>query len=849
MSSLSASVLAVLLTNNLYQVKADDKTDAARIGSEYTSMPLYRSGAGTNVLSVNVGNPPTELRLTCSTNVKFFVVASADCDKCVEHSNTLDTAFSQSLTMSQQDLAYVFPFPSGSSSTVSIGGTFATDVISDERGDEATPRPIVLATTIQTNDKNAILNGVDSRLTDGTAGFWGMGVYQDKKANSMIPSMITSDNDGSTEQLDSFTVGFRINNFSTNTNDLAGEIHWGAVPAGEYEGNFNWITTNTSVGGSWGFAVERFEHGGDVIDLEHHFGTIDPGFDSIYVPTNIAERVFSKVNGAQRDNVDTTRWNVPCDAHLDLRITISGTSYAIDPTSLVRNRDRAGRTCWSSIVAWQNGSVPEQNGEIRLGTPFMSGVYTALYYSGSAQYVGLAGKPNSVNAADLYHKDEGHPNMKLAGILIGTLVGLLVFGLLLCYARNRSSFQSIWYRSIRRQQRIQMNAAVRSATLPPPMMPIVGMGPPPFIPRGPPMSMMAPPMPMTGPPMPPPHMIGGMIPPPQPPHLQQSPPHSMQPQQQHFQEQSPPGLAPPPYQPPMIATQDPQQRQPLLHDHHQQRMDVMPLTVESHQQGQGYYSPRLQETSPSKSNYLPIPVPLPFNNKRSSKSKFRNSGYQYDQPSSIGGEGGSKVHFGPTSARHMRTSSSRSIGSENHNINEFGSFNEIGRCGQEGRYTRQNDFMKEYNNLKPSNHSEKHCEQPQPALSSNARAPKSVKYNNDIPDDLTEVPNEDEILPGQNQYPHQYQSPNQIQTQEKKRYFSWYNNNNNNASNKSDYTPVLPDDNGDNESQISYKSNTRKSWWNKNNDKNGNNWKEKESMLSGNNDTFSPRVKRGLGWS
>lgn len=59
-----------------------------------------------------------------------------------------------------------------------------------------------------------------------------------------------------------------------------------------------------------------------------------------------------------------------------MTLTISGVAYALASSQLVQARDMAGRTCWGSVVAWKNNSLAEQKGEIRLGTPFMSNVYS-----------------------------------------------------------------------------------------------------------------------------------------------------------------------------------------------------------------------------------------------------------------------------------------------------------------------------------------------------------------------------------------------------------------------------------------------------------------------------------------
>jgi hypothetical protein len=71
-----------------------------------------------------------------------------------------------------------------------------------------------------------------------------------------------------------------------------------------------------------------------------------------------------------------TKQNIPCDSTISMTVSLSGTSHAVASSQLVQQRNEGGQSCWSSIVAWSNGSIPEQLGEVRLGTPFMSGVYT-----------------------------------------------------------------------------------------------------------------------------------------------------------------------------------------------------------------------------------------------------------------------------------------------------------------------------------------------------------------------------------------------------------------------------------------------------------------------------------------
>jgi hypothetical protein len=63
--------LAVLCTLPTV-VYGDTAEDNSRLGEFYTAIPLYRSGAGTNVVSVGLGTPAQQLNLTaCEPGVLF----------------------------------------------------------------------------------------------------------------------------------------------------------------------------------------------------------------------------------------------------------------------------------------------------------------------------------------------------------------------------------------------------------------------------------------------------------------------------------------------------------------------------------------------------------------------------------------------------------------------------------------------------------------------------------------------------------------------------------------------------------------------------------------------------------
>lgn len=213
-----------------------------------------------------------------------------------------------------------------------------------------------------------------------------------------------------------------------------------------------------------------------------------------------------------------------------------------------------------------------------------------------------------------------------------------------------------------------MNVMVRNATLPPPQMIIMPMANP--------AAMMGPirSMPVGGPGN---TMMNGMA-------------------GMTFARGGYEPVVPPAYQHPIIAGQpiDSQdQRQTLLanHDHDHNRhhqFEKMPVAVE--QKPQGFYSPRLQETSPPRPPFLPFTrsSTIPHQDLRPQTS---SAGYPQPHQSDE-----FKVRFGPTGIRVARSASSMSAGKS---VNEFGILNGSGRnlhSGSDGREARRTQFMRDY---------------------------------------------------------------------------------------------------------------------------------------------------------
>jgi hypothetical protein len=133
----------------------------------------------------------------------------------------------------------------------------------------------------------------------------------------------------------------------------------------------NWLNANASTG--WSTPVDTIKINGMTLDMAGYYATFDPGFDEMYLPRTIAERVFTNINAQQRQG-DDVRWYLGCNSNITMSITLSGTEYALDPATLLTSRWSYG-VCSSNIVSWQSDSVPGGRNEIRLGAAFLSGVY------------------------------------------------------------------------------------------------------------------------------------------------------------------------------------------------------------------------------------------------------------------------------------------------------------------------------------------------------------------------------------------------------------------------------------------------------------------------------------------
>lgn len=172
-----------------------------------------------------------------------------------------------------------------------------------------------------------------------------------------------------------------------------GKLALTPVPSSRGGHRSNWLEP-TGGWNTWAIDVDHFAVGtGDHrVSTKGMTAAVDPAYNVIAAPYAVVREVYARVPGAAQDPVYPARWvkspgcaqkcasltrdlaqNLACDASLHLSLVIDGLIYKIADQGLVQHRN--SKTCWGGLVAWGNGTRPDEEGRIVLGVPFMQGVY------------------------------------------------------------------------------------------------------------------------------------------------------------------------------------------------------------------------------------------------------------------------------------------------------------------------------------------------------------------------------------------------------------------------------------------------------------------------------------------
>ncbi|KAG9121318.1 hypothetical protein FRC07_002760, partial [Ceratobasidium sp. 392] len=150
-----------------------------------------------------------------------------------------------------------------------------------------------------------------------------------------------------------------------NNTSSAGEMHMLAPDPDAYHGELNYapVTSYQSSGGStagtgggqqmqaagWSTKLERWTflnaNGEQVTGGEGAIAAVDPWYTGIIMPKSQSESIFAKIPGSQlisAPDASQQTWNIPCNTHMNMTISIAGIDFDMDPRDMVEQGDTGG---------------------------------------------------------------------------------------------------------------------------------------------------------------------------------------------------------------------------------------------------------------------------------------------------------------------------------------------------------------------------------------------------------------------------------------------------------------------------------------------------------------------------
>lgn len=123
---------------------------------------------------------------------------------------------------------------------------------------------------------------------------------------------------------------------------------------------------------SWTIPLDKISAGVvgvmDNIVPAQGLASIDPYYSTISLPTYAVSALYSKVSKAAISSNNPSRYTVPCDSKIQVKITFGGKEFSLDPRDAIT---KEGDTCYGTIEIGQ-GSI------FKIGSPFLRNVYTTF---------------------------------------------------------------------------------------------------------------------------------------------------------------------------------------------------------------------------------------------------------------------------------------------------------------------------------------------------------------------------------------------------------------------------------------------------------------------------------------
>ncbi|GAA6010407.1 hypothetical protein JCM11491_006308 [Sporobolomyces phaffii] len=166
-----------------------------------------------------------------------------------------------------------------------------------------------------------------------------------------------------------------------------GELCIGCYDSGKFTGSLNYVPVSSQ--GYWSVKSEGIAVDGNIVSNTGMTAAIDSGTSLIYVPTAVAQALYTSIGGKQVGN----DWHVPCVAQFSsFAFSFGGVQYKIPLADLFLGYASAADKS-SCILAVMPQDVYDPSGSLTaiVGATFLKAVYTVYSYSqNGAPAVGFA---------------------------------------------------------------------------------------------------------------------------------------------------------------------------------------------------------------------------------------------------------------------------------------------------------------------------------------------------------------------------------------------------------------------------------------------------------------------------
>lgn len=152
-----------------------------------------------------------------------------------------------------------------------------------------------------------------------------------------------------------------------------GEINFGAPDTTRFQGELNYIDTNSDLS-VWNIPAGDILVNGQSSGLSGRSAVIDTGTTYMFVPPSDADAIFKNIEGATLPS-GNDMYNIPCDTTANISVVFNNVAYQISPKDYVGPSVSSG-VCYTHIIGL--AAVNGDDSTWLLGDTFLKNVYTVF---------------------------------------------------------------------------------------------------------------------------------------------------------------------------------------------------------------------------------------------------------------------------------------------------------------------------------------------------------------------------------------------------------------------------------------------------------------------------------------